>query len=74
MYIDYTPEQKKLRDELREYFKDLMTPELVTEIAGHLGLSRQTVPGHIKNIYRKLEVHTRGEAVFEALQQGLIRL
>ena len=44
------------------------------EIAGHLGLSRQTVPGHIKNIYRKLEVHTRGEAVFEALQQGLIKL
>ena len=44
------------------------------EIAGHLGLSRQTVPGHIKSIYRKLEVHTRGEAVFEALQQGLIRL
>lgn len=44
------------------------------EIAGHLGLSRQTVPGHIKSIYRKLEVNTRGEAVFEALQQGLIRL
>ena len=36
--------------------------------------SRQTVPGHIKSIYRKLEVNTRGEAVFEALQQGLIRL
>jgi len=44
------------------------------EIADHLGLSRQTVPGHIKSIYRKLEVHNRGEAVFEALQQGLIRL
>jgi DNA-binding NarL/FixJ family response regulator len=44
------------------------------EIADHLRLSRQTVPGHIKNIYRKLEVHTRGEAVFEAVQQGLIRL
>jgi DNA-binding NarL/FixJ family response regulator len=44
------------------------------EIASHLGLSRQTVPGHIKSIYRKLEVHTRGEAVFEALQQGLIKL
>jgi DNA-binding NarL/FixJ family response regulator len=44
------------------------------EIADHLGLSRQTVPGHIKSIYRKLEVNTRGEAVFEAVQQGLIRL
>jgi DNA-binding NarL/FixJ family response regulator len=44
------------------------------EIAGHLGMSRQTVPSHIKSIYRKLEVHTRGEAVFEALQQGLIKL
>ena len=44
------------------------------EIASHLSLSRQTVPGHIKSIYRKLEVHTRGEAVFEAVQQGLIRL
>lgn len=44
------------------------------EIAAHLGMSRQTVPGHIKSIYRKLEVNTRGEAVFEALQQGLIRL
>ena len=44
------------------------------DIADHLGLSRQTVPGHIKSIYRKLEVNNRGEAVFEALQQGLIRL
>lgn len=44
------------------------------EIADSLGMSKQTVPGHIKSIYRKLEVHTRGEAVFEAVQQGLIKL
>jgi DNA-binding NarL/FixJ family response regulator len=44
------------------------------DIADHLGMSRQTVPEHIKNIYRKLEVNTRGEAVFEAIQQGLIKL
>src|ERR1700722_5802191 len=44
------------------------------EIASHLGMSRQTVPGHIKSIYRKLEVHPRGEAVFESPQQGLIKL
>jgi DNA-binding NarL/FixJ family response regulator len=44
------------------------------DIADNLGLSRLTVPGHIKSIYRKLEVNNRGEAVYEALQQGLIRL
>ena len=27
MYVDYTPEQKQLRDELRAYFAKLMTPE-----------------------------------------------
>jgi alkylation response protein AidB-like acyl-CoA dehydrogenase len=27
MYVDYTPEQKKLRAELRAYFAELMTPE-----------------------------------------------
>ncbi len=44
------------------------------EIADQLEISHQTVPSHIKAIYRKLQVGTRGEAVYEALQQGLIRL
>lgn len=44
------------------------------DIATHLGISRQTVPGYIKSVYRKLDVNTRGEAVYEALQQGLIQL
>lgn len=44
------------------------------EIADRLGLSRHTVPSHIKAIYRKLQVATRGEAVYEAIQCGLIKL
>jgi len=44
------------------------------DIADRLGLSRQTVPTHIKNIYRKLEVNSRSEAVFEAIERKLIRL
>ncbi|MBB5705799.1 response regulator [Sphingopyxis panaciterrulae] len=44
------------------------------EIADRLGLSRHTVPSHIKAIYRKLQVETRGEAVYEAIQYGLIKL
>lgn len=44
------------------------------ELAQRLGISRQTVPVHIKNIYRKLEATNRSEAVFNASQRGLIRL
>lgn len=43
------------------------------EIADRLELSRHTVPSHIKAIYRKLQVETRGEAVYEAIQCGLIK-
>lgn len=44
------------------------------ELAEWLNISRQTVPVHIKNIYRKLAAHNRSEAVFEATKRGLIRL
>lgn len=44
------------------------------EMASSLGISRQTVPVHIRNIYRKLQVSNRSEAVFEATRQGIIRL
>jgi DNA-binding NarL/FixJ family response regulator len=36
------------------------------DLADALGISRNTVPTHIKNIYRKLEVKSRSEAVFVA--------
>jgi DNA-binding CsgD family transcriptional regulator len=44
------------------------------EIGSLLGLSLHTVNSHIKSIYRKLAVRSRSEAVFEALQQGLIQI
>lgn len=37
-----------------------------------LGMAETTVTSHIKQIYRKLEVNSRGEAVFEAIQLGLV--
>lgn len=42
------------------------------EIAAITGRSVNTVPVHMKSIYRKLSVSGRGEAVFRALQLGLI--
>lgn len=45
-----------------------------TEIAELLEMSGNTVSTHTKHIYRKLAVNSRGEAVFEATQLGLIDL
>ena len=42
------------------------------EIGHILAISPHTVTAHIKKIYRKLQVHSRGEAVYEAVQMGLI--
>ena len=42
-----------------------------TQIAGGLCVSTQTVRTHFKNIYQKIGVHSRTEAVVFALQQGL---
>ena len=37
-----------------------------------LEISPHTVVAHVKKIYRKLAVHSRGEAVYEATQLGLL--
>ena len=42
------------------------------EIGTHLEISPHTVVSHVKKIYRKLAVHSRGEAVYEAGQMGLL--
>lgn len=44
----------------------------VSETAGVLQLSPMTVATHVKNIYRKLAVNSRTEAVYEAGRLGLL--
>jgi DNA-binding NarL/FixJ family response regulator len=43
------------------------------EIAQLLEVSPHTINAHVKKIYQKLAVHSRGEAVYEAGKMGLLR-
>jgi DNA-binding NarL/FixJ family response regulator len=44
------------------------------EIAQLAGVSTHTVATHVRRIYHKLSVHSRSEAVYEALQLGLVKV
>jgi DNA-binding NarL/FixJ family response regulator len=66
-------DMKVLTEREREVLSLIVKGFSYKEIAGLLAMSSQTVPSHIKNIYRKLAVHSRSEAVFEAVQSGLVR-
>lgn len=44
------------------------------KVAQALAVSVGTVQTHVKNIYGKLSVHSRGEAVFEAQRRGLLHI
>ncbi len=45
-----------------------------SEIASILELSQHTVTTHIKNLYKKLSVGSKNEAVYEAVQLGIINM
>ena len=40
--------------------------------ADELGITINTVRNHIRNIYEKLQVHTKSAAVSKAMRAGLI--
>ena len=46
----------------------------VPEIARIVEISAHTVTTHVRGIYGKLSVHSRGEAIYEALQLGLVQI
>ena len=45
---------------------------VVEETARLLGISRHTVGQHIKQIYAKLAVNSRSQAVYQAIQAGWV--
>jgi ATP/maltotriose-dependent transcriptional regulator MalT len=56
----------------RQVLKQLPKDISLQEIANQLSISSATVYTHTKNIYRKLDVHKREEAVQRAKELGLV--
>ena len=42
------------------------------EVSDILGITWHTVTAHLRNVYRKLQVNSKGQAVFEAKQRGFL--
>jgi DNA-binding NarL/FixJ family response regulator len=63
-----------LSEREREVLELVVRGFTFAEIARALELSPHTIGTFVRRIYRKLEVSSRGEAVFEALQLGLVKV
>lgn len=66
------PLPEKLTEKQSQILKYVSQGFSSVEISEKLGVSYHTVTTHIKNIYNKLQVNSRTEALFEAKKLGLI--
>lgn len=58
----------------QQILQELVRGRSLKEIAFLLRISRHTVDTHVRSIYAKLEVNSRGGAVAKAIRQGLDRI
>jgi len=63
---DLTPHELRL-------LKMLVEGHSFRTAAERLGVTSNTISFHVRNIYRKLEVHSRAEVVAKALRHGLVK-
>jgi DNA-binding NarL/FixJ family response regulator len=68
---EIAPPFSDLTDREREVLKLIASGENNQEIAQHLHISAKTVSNHISNIFNKLHVSDRAQAIVKARQAGL---
>ncbi|OFZ67771.1 MAG: DNA-binding response regulator [Betaproteobacteria bacterium RBG_16_56_24] len=66
------PEYEQLTERENEVLRFIAKGMTLPETARLLGISPNTIPGYVKNIYRKLNVSSRAEAALSAQQLGLV--
>jgi DNA-binding NarL/FixJ family response regulator len=75
LFRQFAPPEKSdvyLTEQESKILKMLTEGHLYKTIAYDLEISNSTVSFHITNIYQKLQVHSKSEAVAKALREGLI--
>ena len=65
-------EETLLTSRERDILSGLSCGNSYQALAKGLNISTDTVRFHIRNIYRKLHVHSQSEAVAKALRKGII--
>lgn len=68
-----SPNKELLTERETEVLCQLATGLAFREIAGALSISSHTVAQHVRNIYKKLAVRSRGKAVYEATKLGILQ-
>lgn len=71
-HIKTLPKEEELTDRELEILQELATGRSYAEIGKKVFLSVDGVRYHIRGIYKKLEVHSRSEAVSKGLNRNLI--
>ncbi len=69
---DSIPEDYGLSDREKQVLNKLSEGDNYQQIADSLFISVDTVRHHIRNIYKKLHVHSQSEAVAKAIRKGVI--
>jgi len=67
------PVTESLTDRESQVLRELALGLAFREIAANLSISCHTVAQHVRNIYRKLGVSSRGRAVYEATKLGILQ-
>ena len=68
------PDQGALSDRELEVLQSMARGSANKQIASDLSITESTVKTHVANIFQKLDVSHRTEAVTKAMSQGIIKL
>ena len=62
----------KLSERERDVLRQLVEGESYKQIAASLNVSIDTVRTHLRHVYRKMRVHSAGEAISRAIKSGAV--